>query len=202
MSKSQLLLLLKFFEFSHQRKLIFYHGSLSDKSSQISRILLSILAKLLNAVAWMVFKCPLTYKSSLPLNNPPMTVPISPIKISIINTFIFHSFFFQFPSKIRVLILLFTFFQFFSVVNRTAEFTIRHFLFFIDYYYVSFSGRDSVIRFYLKILEKFVDLILQDRFWAVYISSVCIVKLKFLAHPAVYCHILSVLICCIRLLCD
>ena len=59
----------------------------------ISMTLLSILAVLNNVVVWMVSTRPPTSKSSSPFNNPLVTVPKVPITISIIVTFIFHSFF-------------------------------------------------------------------------------------------------------------
>ena len=71
-----------------------FHWSLSDtKSSQDSRTLLSILAVLNNLVVWMVFTRPPTSKSSSVFNNPLLTVPNTPIKIGIIGTSMFHSFF-------------------------------------------------------------------------------------------------------------
>ena len=51
------------------------------------------------------------------LSKPFVTVPNIPITIRIIITCMFHSFF-QCPSKVEVLILLFTLFQFYSVVSR------------------------------------------------------------------------------------
>ena len=94
-----------------------FHWSLSDiKSPQVSRTLLSILAVLNNAVVWMVSSRPPTSKSSSSFSNSFVTVPNAPITIGIIVTCVFHSFF-QFPSKVEVLILLFTFFQFYSVVS-------------------------------------------------------------------------------------
>ena len=93
--------------FSHQRYLMVFHWSLSDsKSPQVSRTLLSILAVFNNGVVWMVSTCPLTSKSSSPFNNPFVTEPKAPITIGIITTFMFHSFFFQFPCKFDVLLLL------------------------------------------------------------------------------------------------
>ena len=93
-----------------------FHWSLSDsKSPQVSKALLSILGVFNNAVDWMVSIRPPTSKSSSPFSNPLVTVPNAPITIGIIVTFMFHSFF-QFPSKVEVLILLFTFFQFYSLV--------------------------------------------------------------------------------------
>ena len=95
-----------------------FHWRLSDsKSPQVSRTLLSILAVFTNAVVWMVSTWPPTSKSSRPFNNPLFTVPKAPITIGIIVTFMFHSFF-QFSSKVKVLISLFIFFQFYSVVCR------------------------------------------------------------------------------------
>ena len=98
-----------------------FHWSLSDsKSPQISWTLLSILAVLSNAVVWMVSTRPPNSKSSSPFSNPLVTVLNTAITIGIIVTYMFHSFF-QFSSKVEVLILLFTFFQFYSVVSRGSK---------------------------------------------------------------------------------
>ena len=98
-----------------------FHWSLSDsKSPQVSRTLLSILTVLNNAVVWMASTRSPTSKSSSPFNNPLVIVPKAPITISIIVTFMFHVFF-QFPCKVEVLILLFTFLQFYSVVSRDSK---------------------------------------------------------------------------------
>ena len=71
-----------------------FHWSLSDnKSPQVSRILLSILAVLKNAVVWMVSTRPPNFKSSCPFSNPLVTVPNAPITIGIIVTCMFQSFF-------------------------------------------------------------------------------------------------------------
>ena len=71
-----------------------FHWSLSDsKSPQVSRTLLSILAVLNKDIVWMVSTHPPTCKSSSPFNNPFVTVLEAPITISIIVTFMFHSFF-------------------------------------------------------------------------------------------------------------
>ena len=86
-----------------------FHWSLSDsKSPQVSRTRLSILAVLSNAVVWIVSTRPPNSKSSRPFNNPLVTVPNAPITIGTIVTFMFHSFF-QFSSKVEVLIILCTF---------------------------------------------------------------------------------------------
>ena len=58
-----------------------FHWSLSDKSPQVSRSLLSILIDLNNAVVWIVSTRPLIFKSSCPFTNPLATVPRSPIII-------------------------------------------------------------------------------------------------------------------------
>ena len=94
-----------------------FHLSLSDsKSPQVSRTRLRILAVLSNAVVWIVSTRPPTSKSSRPFNNPFVIVPNAPITISTIVTFMS-----QFPSKVEVLILLFTFFQIYSVVSRDSK---------------------------------------------------------------------------------
>ena len=100
--------------------MVFYWRLIDSKSPQVSRTLLSILAVFNNAVVWMVSTRPPTSKSSRPFNNPLVTVPKAPIPISIIVTFIFHSFF-QFSCKVEVFILLFTFFQLYSVVSRDSK---------------------------------------------------------------------------------
>ena len=98
-----------------------FHWSLSDsKSTQVSRTLLSIQTVPNNAVILMVSTRPPTSKSSRPFDNPLVTVPKAPITICIIVTFMFHSFF-QFSSKVKVLIILFTFFQFYSAVSRDSK---------------------------------------------------------------------------------
>ena len=91
-----------------------FHRSLSDiKSPQVS--------VLNNVVVWIVSTRPPTSKSSSPFNNPLVTVLKAPITIDIIVIRMFHSFFFNSPSKVEVLILLFTFFQFYSVVNWDSK---------------------------------------------------------------------------------
>ena len=129
------------------------HWSLNDsKSPQISRPLLGILAVLNNDVVWMGSTRPPTSKTSSPCNNPLHTVPKAPITIGIIVSCMLYSFFFQFPCKVEVTILHFTFFQFYSVVSRDSKvdnFTI--YLFVFDYYQVWSSGRDSVICVYVKV---------------------------------------------------
>ena len=95
-----------------------FHWCLRDsKSSQVSRTLLSILAVPYNAVILMVFTRPPTSKSSSSFNKPLVTVPKARITIGVIVTFMFNvQQFFPFPSQVEVIILLFTFFQFYSVL--------------------------------------------------------------------------------------
>ena len=70
-----------------------FHWSVSDsKSPQVSRILLSILANLNNAVVWMISTRPLISKPSNPFINLLMTLSRTPIRIGIIVTFLLHSF--------------------------------------------------------------------------------------------------------------
>ena len=94
--------------------------SLESVWQQVSRTLLSILADLSNAIVWIVSSRPLFSKSSRSCTNPFMTVPRVTITIGIIVTFMFHSFF-QWPSKVEVFILLFTFFHFYSVVSQDSK---------------------------------------------------------------------------------
>ena len=78
---------------------------------------LSTLAVLNNVVVWMVSTRPPTSKSSSSFSNPLVPIPNAPITIVIC---MFHIFF-QFPSKVEVLILFFTFFQIYSVVSRDSK---------------------------------------------------------------------------------
>ena len=79
----------------------------------------------------MVSIRPPSSKSLSPFSNPLVSVPNAPITIGIIDTWMFHSFF-QFPSKILVLILLFTFFQFYSLVSRDSK--VDNFLLFFFFF--------------------------------------------------------------------
>ena len=95
-----------------------FHWSLSDsKSPQVSRTRLRILAVLSNAVIWIISTRQPTSKSSRPLNNPLVIVPKAPITIGHFHV----SQLFQFSSKVKVLIMFFTFLQFYSVVRRDSK---------------------------------------------------------------------------------
>ena len=81
-----------------------FHWFLTDsKPPQVSRTLLSILAVLNNVVVWMVSTRPPTSTSSSPFSNPLVTVPNAPITIGTIDTFMFHSFFFNSLARSRYL---------------------------------------------------------------------------------------------------
>ena len=130
-----------------------FHWSLSDsKSSQVSRTLLSILVDLTIVVVWMVSTRPLIFKSSSPCVNPLVTVPRVQITIGINVTFIFHIVF-QFPNKVKLLILLFAFCQFYFAVSRDSKIhysaSSLSFFFFFFFFFLSFiirSGHLAEIR--------------------------------------------------------
>ena len=151
-----------------------FHWSLKDsKSPQVSRTLLSILSFLSNAVYWIVSTRLPTSKSSRRFNNPLVNVPKAPITIGTIVNFMFHSFF-QFSSKVEVLILLFTFFQFYFVVSWDSKVDnfvsfLFSFFFFVDY-------------FWPRLGDLFMCVIFKDRCWVVHIPFVSVVKFRFLAH--------------------
>ena len=117
--------------FSHQRKLMVFRLRVSDsKSPQVSRTLQSILSVFNNAVVWVVSTQAPTFKSSGPFNNPLVTVPNAPITISIIVTFMFHSFF-NSLARSRYLSLFSHSFNFILWSAGTKKSTIPQFLFFL-----------------------------------------------------------------------
>ena len=93
--------------------MVFHWSSSDSKFPQVFRTLLSILAVFNNAVVWMVSTHLPTSKSSNPFKIPLVTVLKAPITIGICHLHV--------PSKVMVLILLFTFFQLYSVVNSFAN---------------------------------------------------------------------------------
>ena len=148
------------------------HGSLCDsKSPQVSRTLLSILADLSNAVVRMASTCPLISESSSIFPSAPTTVVIN-VTCSIASSALKQG------PDIHTTPFNFTL--------RSAKLTIRQVLFiFFSFFFFSLlslglvvwpSGRDLVIRLYLKISEKFVRLILCDEFQIVHILLVRMVK--------------------------
>ena len=125
--------------FSHQRKMMVSHWSLSDsKSTQVSRTLQSILAVLINVVVSMVSTRPPTSKSSSPFSNPLVTVPKAPITIGKIVSFMFHSFFYSLERSRHL-----SFFSYSSSVIPwsawIAKLIILQILFFVVVYYKVWS---------------------------------------------------------------
>ena len=186
------------------------HCSLSvSKSSQVSRTLLRILTVLKNAVVWMVSTCPPTSMSSGPFYIPSASVPEAPITIGIIVTFMSLSFFnslarprylFFISHSFRLIYVDFCKFftgslakwveclpmvwvipKTFKMVLDTALLNTHSLsLLFLLSLVLVVSGRDYVIRLYLKIRKNFVHLIFYNGFWVEYIPIFCIVKLKIL----------------------
>ena len=91
-----------------------------SKSPQVSRTLLSFLAVVNNVVVWMFYTRPLISKFTSPFNNPWETVQKAPITNGIIVTFMFLSSFFPLK-KVEVLIQLFIFFQFYSMISWDSK---------------------------------------------------------------------------------
>ena len=108
-----------------------FHWSLSDnKSPQVSRTRLWILAVLSNAVIWIVSIRPPASKSSRPFNNPLVIVPKAPITIGTIVTFMFHNFF-NSLARSRYLSFFSHSFRFILWSAGTAKSTILKMLFFL-----------------------------------------------------------------------
>ena len=96
------------------------HWSLSEsKSPRVSRALLSILTVLNNAVISMVSTRLLTSKSFRPFNG--LSYCAKSTNHNWYNCHLHVSHFFQFSSKVELFILLFTFFQFYSVVSWESK---------------------------------------------------------------------------------
>ena len=111
-----------------------FHWSLSDnKSPQVFRTLLSILADFSNTVVWMVFTHPLISKSSSLCTNPLVTVPGMPIRIYITFIFRFHSFSSSL-ARSEYLSLFSHSFNFTLWSDGMVKSTISQVLFFVDYH--------------------------------------------------------------------
>ena len=173
--------------------------------------LFSVIRPFLNNVAvWMVSTRPPISKSFSPFSNPSVTVPNAPITIGIIVTCMFH-FFFEFPSLVEVRILLFTFFQFYSLVSRDIK---------VDNFANSLFLLISIRYGFLAEIRGFVCMSKSHRSLCVLFSTLgaglsiyhLLVwsKLNFLYisewKPCppnhIYSYIPPVLICCIHLLWD
>ena len=166
--------------FSHQRQLMIFHWSLSgSKSPQVSVTLLSILTDLNNAVVLIIFIRRVISKPIPPCTNPLVTLPRARIKIGITVIFMFHSFCNSLVSS-RYLSFFSLSFNFTLWSTGTAKSTILQIFVVVDYYKIWSSGWDQVICLFLKISEKFVRLILEDRFWLEHMPFVRMIKFKFL----------------------
>ena len=183
---------------------------------QVSTTRLRILAVLSNAVVWIVSTRPPTSKSSRSFNNPLVIVPNAPITIRTIVTFMFNGFF-QFSSKVEVLILLFTFLQIYSVVRRDSKvdsFACSLFFFFFFFCWLLWG-----LVFWPGLVDPFVCLspigVYACHFQGQVVGSAYTIFLygrieiscSFLSgSPCRPCRVSpytpSVLIYCIRLLCD
>ena len=109
-------------------RLLFCSIKSDSKSPQVSRTLLSILAVFNNAVVWMVSTQPSTSKSSRPFNNPLVTMPKAPITISIIVTFMFHSFFNSLARSRHL-----------SLFSHSFSFIHYHYYYYYYYYYLNMN---------------------------------------------------------------
>ena len=125
----------------------FLFPNISDnKSSQVSRTLLSILADLSNTVVWIISIRPLFSKSSSPCTNPLVAIQRAPTTIGITVSFMNHSFF-NFLARFRYLSFFSLSFKFTLGSVRTEKTTILQvyfplFFFLVDYSKVWSSGRD------------------------------------------------------------
>ena len=157
------------------------HWNLSgSKSSQVSRTLLSILADLNNAVVWMV-SLVLLFPQSLYQSFGDCT------KCTNYNWYHrhFHVPLFFFNSLWWSKYLSFFLFSFnFTLWGQPGQQSSQFgkFSFLVHYYKVWSSGRDEVIRLYLKIPVELEGLILQDWFWVVHIPFVHIFNEDLFIH--------------------
>ena len=123
-----------------------FHRILSDnKSLQVSRTLLGILADLNNVVVWMVSTLPCISKSSSHFINPLVTAPRAPITIGINVTFMFHSFF-NYLARSRYLSFFSLSFSFTLWSAGTTKSTILKVLFYFLLLIVIRSGLLADIR--------------------------------------------------------
>ena len=102
----------------------------NSKSSQVSRILLSILADLKNTIVWIVFTHPLICMSSSLYINLLVIVPSASLTIIITYSTVFFS---SSPSS-RYLFLFWLSFNFTLWSSETAKTINQQVLFFVDYH--------------------------------------------------------------------
>ena len=128
---------------------MFFLWKLSDdKSPQISRTILCILADPNNAVVWIVSTLPLISEFCSPCTSPLVTVPSAPITIGITITFMFHSFFSSLARSTYLPLFLFSFSftllsLFFIICSYTSgwicfNFHFPSFFFFFFFFFCSY----------------------------------------------------------------
>ena len=177
-----------------------FHWSLSDsKSPWVFRTRLRILAVLNNAVVWIVSTRSPTSKSSRPFNNPLVIEPKAPITIGTIATFMFHSFF-NSLARSRYLSFFSLSFRFilWSAGQQSRQFR-KFFFVVVDYYVCMLKSRRSLCESFFRTgagLCIYYLLVWSNlNFLHISRGSPC--------RPSrVSSYTLSVLIWCIRLLCD
>ena len=182
-----------------------FHWSLGEcKSPQVSRTRLRILAVLSNAVVWIVSTRLPTSKFSRPFNNPLVIMPKAPITIGTIVTFMFHSFF-NSLERLRYLSFFSHSLKFILWSTGTAKSTILQMLFFL--LIIMQSGLLAGIGWSVCMLTSHRSLC--ESFSRTG-AGLCIYHLLVWSNFNFW-HISqwitlpytpSVLICCIRLLCD
>ena len=128
--------------------MVVYWSLSGNKSPQVSRTLLSILAHLNNAVVGTASTRPVISKSSSLCTNPMVTVPRAPITIVIIVTFMFH-YFFNFLARSWYLSLFSHSFNFTLWFAGTAKSTILQVFSFL--LFIIRSGRLAEIRWFVCI---------------------------------------------------
>ena len=178
-----------------------FHWSLSDKSPQVSRTLLSILVVLNNALVWILSALPFISKSSCPFTKHLVTVPRAPITIGITATFMFHSFF-NFLARSRYSSFFSLSFNFTLWSAGTAKSTSRQVLFFCCW----LSGRQAEI-WWSICMSKSQRSLCVSFFWVIcshdQTSILCTVSRGSPFPPSrIYSFTYSVLVCCICLICD
>ena len=196
------------------------HWSLSgNKSPQVSRTLLSILADLNNPVVWMVPISPVISKSSNPCTYPLVTVPRASIIIGIIVAFMLHSLF-NSLAKSRYLSLFSDSFNLTLWSTGMAKSTILQVIFFSCRYLmiicisksqwslcVSFSRTNSVLCIYHLLVWSNFNF-LQNSQWITLPTQSCLFLYSFWANllhslimwlivSSLSPHNLHLLFCCV-----
>ena len=177
---------------------------------QVSRTPLNILGYLNDSVVRTVCTCPFISKYSSLFTKTLVTVRRAPTTIVIIVTFMFNCFF-QFPRKVDVFILLFAFFQFYSVASRNSKvhnspnslFLLLIMIKSCRLVEIRWSVRTSKFRgsFCVSFSRTDSRLCLYHWFVCSYLDFLHSSKWITLPTQPSYTR-LSVLVCCIRLICD